>query len=254
MSHYGRALYAEVLKLKGTLALRLTLIAPLVVVALVTLQWLLQRNSPVGKDATPESVWVDYTGAIVGIFTFLMLPLYITLQSALLAQLEHQDRQWKHLLALPLPRSSFYLAKLVVLALLVLLSMLLLALVLIPLGGQLLQLRASIPFGGWPDIAELLQRVGEVYLCTSLLIALHTFIALRWKSFTVAVSIGMSATVMGFIIGQSPEFGPWFPWTMPMQPLTKHPAPEIVMLVSGVAALMVTVAAAFEFSRREFFD
>ncbi len=254
MSHYGRALYAEVLKLKGTLALRLTLIAPLVVVALVTLQWLLQRNSPVGKDATPESVWVDYTGAIVGIFTFLMLPLYITLQSALLAQLEHQDRQWKHLLALPLPRSSFYLAKLVVLALLVLLSMLLLALALIPLGGQLLQLRASIPFGGWPDVGALLQRLGEVYLCTSLLIALQTFIALRWKSFTVAVSIGMSATVMGFIIGQSPEFGPWFPWTMPMQPLTKHPAPEIVMLVSSIAALMVTVAAAVEFSRREFFD
>lgn len=254
MTTYGRALSAELLKLKNTLALRLTLIAPLVVVALVTLQWLLQRRSPVPADATPEGVWADYVGAIVGVFTFLMLPLYITLQSALLAQLEHQERQWKHLLALPLPRSSFYLAKLAALALLVLLSMLLLALVLIPLGGQLLHLRASIPIAGWPDVTALVQRLSQVYVCAALLIALHTFIALRWKSFTVAVSIGMSATVMGFIIGQSSEFGPWFPWTMPMQPLTKHPAPEIVMLVSTLAALAVTATALIEFGRREFYD
>lgn len=254
MSYWGRALYAEVLKLKNTLALWLTLIAPLVVVGLVTLQWLLQRNSPVAIDADPQRVWADYTGAIMGIYTFLMLPLYITLQAALLAQLEHQDRQWKHLLALPLPRSSFYLAKLLALALLVLLSMVLLALVLIPLGGQLLHLRASIPVGGWPHFGELLQRLGQVFLCASLLIALHTYMALRWKSFTVAVSIGMSATVMGFIIGQSPDFGPWFPWTMPMQPLTRNPAPELVMLVSSVTALLLTVAAVIEFGRREFFD
>ncbi len=253
MSPYGRALQAEILKLRNTLALRLTLIAPLVVVGLVTVQWLMQGRSPVPSDALPARVWADFAGAVLGIFVILMLPLYVTLQSALLAQLEHQDRQWKHLLALPLPRSSYFVAKLMALALLVALSMLVLT-VLIPVVGSLLHLRASIPIAGWPDLIDIARSLGRVYLCAALLIVLQACIALYWKSFTVAVSIGMSATVMGFIIGQSSEFGPWFPWTMPIQPLTRHPAPEQVMLISSLAAVLMAILAAYEFERREFFD
>jgi lantibiotic transport system permease protein len=249
-----RALHAELCKLKGTLALWLCLIAPLVVVALQTLQWLLQTNTPVPASASSTEAWQLYTGSALGIWTFLMLPLYVTLQSALLAGIEHQDRQWKHLLALPLPRSAYYLAKLLALAGLLLLAMAILIFVLLPLAGQLLRLRIDLPISGLPDFADLSLKLLKIYGCALLLVALHTWIALRWKSFTVAVSIGMSATVMGFIIGQSKTFGPWFPWTMAIQPLTKNPDIASVIWVSAGAAMLVTILACREFHQREFFD
>jgi lantibiotic transport system permease protein len=249
-----RALYSETGKLKGTLALWLCLIAPLVVVALLTLQWLLQPSLPVPANSSAASAWEAYAGAVLAIWAFLMLPLYITLQSALLAGIEHQDRQWKHLLALPLPRASFYLAKFVALAALLLLAMLLLIFVLLPIAGQLLRLRSELPIAGLPNFVELSFKMLQIYGCALLLVALHTWMALRWRSFTVAVSIGMSATVMGFIIGQSKAFGPWFPWTMAMQPLTKHPQIAVVLCTSLLGATLVTVLACLEFNRREFLE
>jgi lantibiotic transport system permease protein len=249
-----RALHSEVRKLKGTLALWLCLIAPLVVVALQTLQWLLQTNSPIKPNTLSAEIWQQFAGSALAIWAFLMLPLYVTLLSALLAGLEHQDRQWKHLLALPLPRASYYLAKLIALAGLLLLAMAILIFVLIPLAGQLLRLRGDIGISGLPDFAELSGKMLKIYGCAILLVALHTWIALRWKSFTIAVSIGMSATVMGFIIGQSKTFGPWFPWTMAMQPLTQNPDVARVLWVSVLSALVLTIAACWEFNRREFYE
>lgn len=246
-----RALHAEMLKLKHTLALHLTFIAPAVVVTLVTVQWLVQRKLPFPPDTSSAAIWAQFGSTVLGIYVFLMLPLYITLQSALLAQLEHQDRQWKHLWALPLPRSSHYLAKLWMLAALLALSLALLVLVLIPLGGWALQWRSDIRLTGGPDVASLLHRAAAVFVCSVLLLVLHTWIAQRWRSFTVAVATGMSATVMGFIVGQSRDFGPWFPWTLPLQPLSQHPAPEQVMLYSLVAAIAVTAMALWTWTRRE---
>ncbi len=249
-----RALHAEIAKLRGTLALWLCLIAPLVVVALQTLQWLLQSNSPVPTDAGSAAAWELFAGSALAIWTFLMLPLYVTLQSALLADLEHQERQWKHLLALPLPRASYYLAKFFSLAALLLVAMLVLVFVLLPLSGMALRWRPELLITGLPNFAGLAVKLLQIYGCALLLVALHTWIALRWKSFTIAVSIGMSATVMGFIVGQSKDFGPWFPWTMAMQPLTKNPDLASVLWTSVLGAALITSLACWEFNRREFFE
>ncbi len=56
---------------------------------------------------------------------------------------------------------------------------------------------------------------------------------------------------MGTRIAQSPDYGPWFPWTMPIQPLTEHPQITIVMLASLFGALLVSAFALMVFARRE---
>jgi lantibiotic transport system permease protein len=91
----------------------------------------------------------------------------------------------------------------------------------------------------------------KIFLAASLMIALHCYIAIRWKSFTVAVSIGMSATVMGFLVGQSAKFGPFFPWTMAIQALTKTTYFTLVLGLSCTGALLLTGIASWRFGNRE---
>ena len=104
MTALRRALHAESLKLRGTLALWMCLIAPATVVALYVLQVSFSEfGMRTGGD--PAKAWFAFSQSILVLWLLLMLPLFITLQSALLAGLEHGERQWKHLLALPVPRS-----------------------------------------------------------------------------------------------------------------------------------------------------
>jgi len=249
-----RCLSAETLKLRGTLALRMCLVAPLVVVALYVLQMTFMefdRRPPMA----PADAWEMLIKSIMGLWALLMLPLFVTLQAALLAALEHRDRHWKHLLALPLPRHAHYLSKTVALVALVALAQAILA-ALIPLGGWALSLtQPKFGIAGPPPLATLLSLSLPIWAGAALMIALQLWVSIRWSSFTVAVATGMTATVMGFLIGQSARFGPWYPWSMPVQALAnKQEHLGQVVVVSLLGALVVTSIALFDFSRREYGD
>ena len=181
-----------------------------------------------------------------------MLPLLVTLQSALLAGLEHNDNQWKHLLALPVPRRVHYLAKLLVLTGLVLAAFVVL-LLLIPIGGWLLVLlKPAFGLHGLPPFAGLVRSAAACFAASLLIIALQTWIAIRWRSFTVAVAVGMSATVIGFLVGQSERFGHWYPWSMPMQVFAGHGEHLPFVVFAGVlGGLAVTVLGLADYLRRE---
>jgi lantibiotic transport system permease protein len=250
MTSLLRALDAELLKLKGTLARRLCWLAPLIVVALYVAM-LLVRDFGDRPTPPPDQAWLSFATECLGLWTFLMLPLFVTLQSALLAGLEHGDRQWKHLLALPCPRAVHYVAKGVVLLGMTLAAVLALALF-VELGGHLVAwLRPSIGLRGAGPHAFLLDKVLRVFLLSTLMIALHTWIAIRWASFTVAVAAGMSATVVGFLVMQSPDYRWAYPWSMAVQVLSREgPAPSAIPLALA-GALLVFALGAWDFSRRE---
>ena len=253
MNALARALSAEVLKLKGTLALWMCLIAPGVVAVLYVLQIWASRL-PVAKSIPdPAQAWHMYVQSVLGLWAFLMLPLFVTLEAALLAGLEHGDRQWKHLLALPLPRGAHYFAKLVALAGLVALAFLALV-ALVPLGGMaLMVLKPGFGIAGAPPWEFLLRGLANCYAASLLMLAIQCWIAVRWSSFTVAVSVGMSATVMGFLIGQSERFGHWYPWSMPVQVLAGKGQWLEFVVVAGIAGgLVVALLGLLDFRRREF--
>ena len=74
--------------------------------------------------------------------------------------------------------------------------------------------------------------------------------ALRWRSFAVAVGVGMGATVMGFLIGQSGRFGPWYPWSLPMQTLASDPAVAPQVVAYSALAAAAFAALGLEWFRR----
>src|SRR5512139_375575 len=100
-----RALSAETLKLKRTLAVWMVLIAPSVVVAL-NFVMLIDRGGQYLMEA--DSAWLSWEQNILVFWALMMLPLFITLETALLGGVDHGSQQWKHLYALSLPRWSIY--------------------------------------------------------------------------------------------------------------------------------------------------
>lgn len=250
MTPLVRALSAELLKLRRTLALWMCLIAPATVVVLLVLQMTFSRG-PATQPAA-EAAWLMFAHGVLGIWCFLMLPLFVTLQSALLAALEHGESQWKHLLALPLPRHVHYVAKWVALVVLLLVAFVVLC-VLVPIGGWVLDLlKPDFGIGGPPPLWMLVRTSAAAFAASLLIVSLHTWIALRWRSFTVAVAIGMSATVCGFLIGQSERFGHWYPWSMPLHVMAgKGQHLELVVLVGVAGGLVVALLGLLDFGRRD---
>jgi hypothetical protein len=251
MNALSRALSAEVLKLRGTLALWMCLVAPATVAVLYVLQMTFMdwgKRPPLGG----ADAWAMYAQAVLALWSILMLPLFVTLEAALLAGLEHGNQQWKHLLSLPLPRSAHYLAKSIALASLVALSMLVLCL-LVPLGGWALTvLQPALGIAGPPPMAFVCGLAAKAFCASLLMVALQAWISLRWRSFTVAVASGMTATVMGYLVGQSERFGYLYPWAMPLQVMASEPIHLGFVMVAGTTGgLLVTAIAALEFSRRE---
>ncbi|MGH8124906.1 MAG: hypothetical protein ACREPK_03540, partial [Rhodanobacteraceae bacterium] len=90
MTAWLRAFNAERLKLKNTLALWVVLVCPLAVAALVMLVSLGHaHHMPAGAHRiTPTEAWYGLGQRMFLIWCVLMLPLFVTLQTALLAAME----------------------------------------------------------------------------------------------------------------------------------------------------------------------
>jgi CubicO group peptidase (beta-lactamase class C family) len=242
------ALHAEVLKLKRTLAVRMIFVAPLLVALLQFFIGLNQR-----RIAPGFKMWEAVFQNSLSVWAIFMLPLLITLETALLAGIEHGEKQWKHLLALPVPRSTVYAAKLLVALALALASTLVLCALLVLTGYGLLALRPEFGQAGGPDYGWLFQHAGRVWLAAWLIVALHTWIGIRWASFTVALGAGVAGTFFA-LFAAGARIGKYYPWLLPANALNliggERRGP-VALLLGGVGGLIVAALGALDFARRD---
>jgi len=214
MKYLFRALHAELLKTKRTLAFWLALIAPLVVIALQVVMVWERRDYYLAREMARQA-WYEYGAQTSVLWGLLMLPLFITLETALVAQWEHQSGQWKHLFALPVPRWALYAAKQVS-------GMALIGLSITALMGLLVLsgwgLRLLIPGLGFEAAVPWADFAGfglTMFLGAWLAIAVQTWVAQRWPSFAVASGVGIALTVVGAVVIQS-DWASAYPYTLPV--------------------------------------
>jgi hypothetical protein len=206
-----RALMAEVLKMKRTLALWLAFLAPLVAVVFILVGFLDRGEE--WLEAGLDNAWIEFAQSVDIVWALLMLPLFITLQAALLAGLEHRGGQWKHLYALSVPRWAVVAAKQAVTAALMGLSHVMLVCFTLLGGGLLWLLRPGLGFHAAIPWGQLTRPVATAYLASWLILSIHTWVALRWRSFVVASAVGIVLTVAGVIVINS-EWGSFYPWAL----------------------------------------
>lgn len=245
-----RVAAAERHKMKRTLGLWLAPLAPLVIIAL---QMAVVLDGRVHYEQAPLESWGSYVRQTMFLWSVLMLPLFVTLETALLANLEHANQQWKHLYALPIRRGSIYAAKQLNGMLLIGLSMAALG-VFTGLSGLALRLIApGLGFEEPVPWADILRYAGLSYLASWLIISIHTWIALRWPSFVVASAAGIAFVVVAVMVIQS-NYGPWYPWTLPailVNDLSEGLKPWTALALGSLGGLAAAVLGGWEMSRRD---
>jgi hypothetical protein len=249
-----RVLHAELLKMKRTVALKMVVMAPAAVMLLVFLAAYQAPFSTLNFNGI-KNKWTVLASLTLRAWAILMMPLYITLETALVAGLDHSENQWKSLLAGPVPRWTLYVAKLlVVMAMTVLSTLVLLCGILID-GSVLARVQSAVVFEFPVPWAAILQDGANVVGLAFLALTIQHWVSLRWRSFSVSIGTGILALVVGFAVAAGQQADSWvqyFPWALPMLVLARQPQHiEAALLISAVLGLGVVAAGCLDFCRRE---
>jgi hypothetical protein len=250
----GRVLAAEFLKLKRTNALRLVVIAPLTVVILMTFLISQAPESTLGRQR--ENNWFTLTRIMLSLWTLLVLPLYIALQTALIAALEHSDNQWKALLARPVPRWTIYVSKLIVAAVFLALSIVILVAGIFASGALLSHLQLELHFTEVP-YSDIIGNGLDIFVLAFLAMTIQHWIAIRYRSFTVGVGVGIIAMLTGYAVTvmASRALVVWtryYPWTLPMMVVVRPAVPLPPLLwFSALAGLVFVFLGCADFAHRD---
>jgi len=244
MTSLFRALYAERLKLKRTLAFRMVFVAPLLVAALQFFVILNQR-----RPAADFNLWGMISRASLSVWAVFMLPLLITLETALINGVEHGEKQWKHIFALPVPRHAVYIAKLLIAQALAAVSTLILSALTVVVGLALIRLRPELPHAVAIPYVWILKHAASVWLAAGLIIAIHTWISIRWPGFALALGAGIGGTFFA-IFAAGARIGKYYPWLLPMNIFTKDRF-AAALLLGAVGGVIAAVIGCVKFVRRD---
>lgn len=239
-----RVLHAELLKLRRTLAFRVIFVLPMLVALLQF--FALWRARKFGADF---KLWETLPTNMLSIWAVFMMPLLITLETALLNGIEHGDRQWKHILALPVPRYAVYLAKFFVAQALVAASTLFLCVLTVLAGLAITQLRPELANSGPVSYGWIAKHAALVWLAAWLIIAIHTWVSARWSGFVVALGTGIGGTFFAlFAAGAS--VGKYYPWLFPMNVFSAERF-ETALLLGAGGGVVAALLGCLEFVRRD---
>jgi lantibiotic transport system permease protein len=251
-----RVLHAEVLKLKRTIALKMVVLAPAVIVLLVLFIASQAPFSMVNRYGAHEA-WLRLLQINLRLWALLMMPLLIALESALVASVDHSQNQWKSLMARPVPRWSFYVAKLIVVAAMTAASSVVLLCGILMDGAILPHIQPELVFGFPLPWGPMLHDWAYVTGLAFLALTLQHWVSLRWRSFSVAIGTGIVATVTGFFaaLATAQIGGGWpryFPWSLPMLTLADvHPNLNLVLCAGFISGTLVAIAGCLDFCRLE---
>ncbi len=250
-----RALSAESLKLKRTIALKLVVLAPIAVV-LLTLFMASQAPFTTLRRNPGTDEWRALTRVNLQFWGLLMLPLYLTLQTALIAGLDHSENQWKALFAKPVPRWTIYVAKLLIVMGMAAVSAIILVGCLLIEGAVLRWYDPELQFAFPGPIGTMLRQASQMTALGFLLLVIQHWVSLRWRSFSIAIGVGAAAVVTSFaMLLSTGPYGGWpqyFPWSLPVLVVARQPQNiEAALWITIAAGIVVGIAGCMDFCKRE---
>lgn len=143
-------------------------------------------------------------------YALLFLPLITGVLASVICRYEHQSGGWKQLLALPVTRGKVFIAKFILLMLLVFVI-------------QLLYLGAIYAVGmikGYTDpfpIEIVWKSIVGGWVATFPLVALQLWMSIAFKSFAAPFAVNVIFTLPSILAVNSERFGPYYPWAQPFE-------------------------------------
>lgn len=224
----------EILKLRRSLATLMLLLAPLSVVLLT----LLLFSTRSGHAARAGFEGVAQSG--VSVWAYLVFPLLIALQAAVINGIEHRSDGWKRMFALPIHPARFFLAKLASLIVMMAAACLLLA-----VGMYLLAAFMHAVSDAWPAVPGdgfllLLRLLAMCFAGGMFIMVIHHAVSWAMPSFVFPIGLGIVAVMAVFQVGSSKYwiFHPWA-WSL-MASAASDPSRRDVALVLGVTLALAS--------------
>ncbi|RRB07866.1 ABC transporter permease [Larkinella rosea] len=198
-TYFARGLRVEQLKTHRTMILWLSVGVPLLTASLDFAAYYFHGES-ILQQKHEHTAWQLFAFHLMVMWTMLMLPMYISLQSALVSALEHQANAWKHIYSLPIPKWSIYSSKLFFFVGLLLLSSLAL-IVFGEVAGWLLNwLRPGLDINPSTDGWMLVRNIWKTFLIGLGMTAIQFYLSFRFRNFIVPAAFGVFVSLIGLVI------------------------------------------------------
>jgi len=191
-----RGFRIEKLKISNTLVPWLALSAPLFVVIVAFVASYSGGDKVYGPGINP---WENFSGHVLVGWSLFVFPIYLSLQSALYAGIEHQIGAWAYLYSLPIPKWATHVSKLIILATLMAASHLALFFLAEGAGWILGLVRPAYGFQHYSMHHLLATASVSLFVAGLGMITLQWLISLYFKSFLVPAGLGLFATMAGAV-------------------------------------------------------
>ncbi len=181
-----------------------------------------------------------YMGSM-SVYSWLVLPLVITVILAMMARMEHHNNSWKQLLALPVERAKVYFAKLIVGIGIIIYSHILLYVGMM-LAAFLLGI-GQIPYG-W-----VLERFSLMFLSSLAITGLVFYVSYRFSHFGVPMVIGAGLAFPSMFVANSEKYWIFYPWDYPIissiTDVFDTGGKNIIMLIISISIFLLSVFIGF---------
>jgi len=193
----------ELIKSKNTLAVWLVGLGAAFVPFLFFLIYLNRWEKFIPKAG--ENPWGIFFTNCLNTASFILIPFFIMLLSSLIVNIEHKSNAWKHLLTLPVSKSTLYLNKLGVIIGLTLVCYGLFVVFTLVAASLLGVLKPKLAFlSHVPDVAQFLRISFKSFVSSLGVLAIHYWLSLRFKNIFVSIGIGLVCIITATVL-----FGRW---------------------------------------------
>lgn len=205
-----RSLESEVLKIKGSFILLVTIFGGLLLSTLFTLRYIYIQHHI--NLSTNEAVWEQLFSQNARPFLGFLIPIGAILICALITQIEYKNNNWKQVHTTPQHLSTIFLAKFTILLFLTILVFCFLNLGIL-MHGILPCLILENHFPKQPiPISFFFNGTLECFVLTLPIIAFQYLLSLHYKNFLVAFGVGLTVyvgTMPGIKLGNIGYFSPY---------------------------------------------
>ncbi|CAM2998727.1 ABC transporter permease [Paenibacillus sediminis] len=228
MASFAKVLSSERLKMSKTNMWILVIMSPIV-------SSLVGILSNIPEDHKSWGVLLMYMASV---HAMLFLPILPGVFAAFICRYEHVGGGWKQILALPVKRSSLYIAKFTVVAGMLAVSQLLFTAVYLGIGFMR-GFTAPIP---WELIAT---SILGGWIATLPLAALQLTASLVWTSFAAPLALNVIFTLPNMLVANSERFAPYYPWVQPMLTMLSASSEDFGAFNLPLSQIMTIVVSSF---------
>ncbi|MCM3292439.1 ABC transporter permease [Paenibacillus sp. MER 180] len=233
----GKLLSSDFVKIRHTWIWLLIVLGPVGVISLQAINYSLRYDYLVSK--LKDQVWIGLLSDIK-MLAVLALLFGVTLVTSLIASIEHRQRSWKQLLALPVSRFSVFSSKYILSLFMMFTASLLLAVGSVLLG-LLLGFGTDIPW------FLLLKNSFYPFLAAMPILALQLWLSTVISNQAIPLTCGILGTIVSVYSIRMPD---WMPYKWPLL-VNEANIPEYSVIAGILIGFVVFLFSLVHFIRRD---